>query len=150
MTWRTGRLRNSSFRHRRLRIIRRDNAMLSVTVCAYRTICFPSSNQLAVDTFPKILLDAFVTLSAGIRNIEVIDRRLLVSRGQYFMCRASRRVAVISSSGDINTTLCGFAVNTGFVDFDRVIDQDFVFLCDIQVFVANATCLREVSRMCSR
>ena len=74
MTGRASRLGDSARADRRTGIAGRNDSMLAVAMRAYRRINLTAGNQLAVNTFPEILLYIVVTLATGFGNIEVINR----------------------------------------------------------------------------
>jgi hypothetical protein len=48
--------------------------MFAVAVRAYRRINLTAGNQLAVNTFPEILLYVVVAFAAGFGDVKVINR----------------------------------------------------------------------------
>ena len=56
-------------------------------------------------------------------------------------------MAVVTGGRNVDSTHGCLAVDTVLIDFDGVIDQNFIFGSDIEVFMTLATCGRQVDRM---
>ena len=80
MTRGAGGLSQLGFGHRRRRIARRDNTMLTMAVCTNWSFRIPSLSQLSMDAVPVFFCLRFMTFPTCIRNVEVIDGRLGISQ----------------------------------------------------------------------
>ena len=74
MTGSAGRLGDSARADRRAGIAGRNDTMFAVAVRANGRINLTARYQLSVNPFPKVLLYIVVTLAAGFRDVEVINR----------------------------------------------------------------------------
>jgi len=70
--------------------------MLAVAVRANRSVNFAARDQLAVRSFPELLLNAGVTFATGTWDIEVVNGRMRIVGAINAVRRATGRVAVVA------------------------------------------------------
>ena len=119
--------------------------MFSMAGGTDRRICLSSGYQLAVNPLPILLLYFFMTLPAGLGNIEMIDSGLWVSGRQYLMGRAAGRMTIVAGGSNADPFFCRLSVDTVFVDLDGMFNQDLVFSGKVYILMAFSTGLRKIS-----
>jgi hypothetical protein len=150
VAWGTGSLGNPARADWRAWIACRYDAMFTMAVRAHGRLNLSLSDQTPVDTGPEILLDIPVALSAGPGNIEVVDRGFAVIRRQYTVGGSISGMAIDTSGGRVYATHSRFAVDTASIDLYRLAVEDFVLLCEIDVFMASATGQVQIKRINTR
>ena len=141
---RAGHLGDLGPRHRRQRVVRRQDPVLTVAVGAHRRIGLSPIHQLAVDALSKVALDTLVALAAGPRDVEVVDARFCEPGREDLVRRASRGVAVVAARRHVDPAPGRLAVDRSRVDLYRVVDENVVLGGDVEVLVASTAGLGEV------
>lgn len=95
-----------------------------------------------MNSFPEILLDSPVTLSAGSRNVEMVDRRFSVIWWQYPVSGSTGRMTVIAGRSRAIPTRGRFAMDAALIDLHGMAIQDFMLRGEVEIFVAATASLR--------
>jgi hypothetical protein len=97
-----------------------------------------------MNSFPEVLLDVPVTLAAGFRNVEMVDRRFFVIWCQYPVSGSTGRMTVIAGRSRIYPTHRCFAVDAALVYLHGMAIQDFMLRGEVEIFVAATASLRQI------
>lgn len=95
-----------------------------------------------MNTFPEVLLDAPMTLAAGSRNVEMVDRRFSVIWCQYPVSSSIGRMTVIAGRSRAIPTRGRFAMDAALIDLHGMAIQDFMLRGEIEILVAATASLR--------
>ena len=131
-------------RDRRSRVFMRNYPMLSVAVGAHRRIGIAPFDQLAVNAVPIIFRGILMASATGIRDVEMIDRRIGMPLRIYLVGRSFAGMAVVACGSSEDTILHRTAMNAALIYVQGMVCPDLVPLDQIQICVALPTGLREI------